>query len=78
MKVSPLVNDNFGASVSISNTGYLVVGSNTKDIRQVRLPRSQRTRMALFSVLAVPVPVFHGNSSIDLVLTANSCRAAAP
>ena len=37
MKTSPLVNDNFGATVSISNTGYLVVGCDTKNVRKVRV-----------------------------------------
>jgi hypothetical protein len=37
MKPSPLVNDNFGATVSISSTGYLVVGCDTKNVRKVRM-----------------------------------------
>jgi hypothetical protein len=35
MKQDPLVNDAFGASVSISSNGYFVVGSSTKNTRAV-------------------------------------------
>lgn len=42
MKENPLVNDAFGASVSISSNGYFVVGSSTKNTRAVHSDSSPR------------------------------------